>query len=94
MADKNCKLCFHYDVCYAARRIPERAEGCSKYAAGVQEVRHGEWMPVTYTYFGLKRYECSECRDDEFWQKRYLEHKEKFCPNCGADMRGDKRDGK
>ena len=60
--------------------------------ADVQEVRHGEWMPVTYTYFGLKRYECSECKDDEYWQKRYLEHKEKFCPNCGADMRGDKSD--
>ena len=56
----------------------------------VEEVRHGEWLPVTYTYFGLKRYECSECKDDEYWQKRYLEHKEKFCPNCGAKMDGGK----
>ena len=62
------------------------------HTADVAEVRHGEWVSVTYTYFGLKRYECSECRDDEYWQKRYLEHKEKFCPNCGADMRGDKDD--
>ena len=54
--------------------------------ADVVEVKHGEWIPVQYTYFGLKRYECSECKDDEYWQKRYLEHKEKYCPNCGAKM--------
>lgn len=62
--------------------------------ADVVEVKHGEWIPVQYTYFGLKRYECSECKDDEYWQKRYLEHKEKYCPNCGAQMDGrrDKND--
>lgn len=54
--------------------------------AEVEEVKHGEWIPVQYTYFGLKRYECSECKDDDYWQKRYLEHKEKYCPNCGAKM--------
>ena len=56
--------------------------------ADVVEVKHGKWLPVQYTYFGLKRYECSECKDDEYWQKRYLEHKEKYCPNCGAKMDG------
>lgn len=55
-------------------------------AADIEEVKHGEWIPVQYTYFGLKRYECSECKDDEYWQKRYIEHKEKYCPNCGAKM--------
>lgn len=54
----------------------------------ILEVKCGEWLPVQYTYFGLKRYECSECKDDEYWQKRYLEHKENFCPNCGAKMDG------
>ena len=58
-------------------------------AANVVEVKQGNWIPVQYTYFGLKRYECSECSDDEYWQKRYLEHKEKYCPNCGARMDGD-----
>ena len=38
MAEKNCKLCFHYDVCYAVGRMPERAETCSKYATDVVEV--------------------------------------------------------
>lgn len=50
------------------------------------EVRHGHWKDVQYTYFGLKRYICSECSDDEYWEKRYIEHKESFCPNCGAKM--------
>ena len=58
--------------------------------ADVVEVKHGHWNDVQYTYFGLKRYICSECSDDEYWEKRYLEHKESFCPNCGADMRGEK----
>ena len=26
------------------------------------------------------------------WQKRYLEHKENYCPNCGAKMDGERRD--
>lgn len=60
----------------------------------VVEVRHGRWMPVEYTYFGAKRYECSECRDDEFWKKRFVVHKENYCPNCGAKMDGkDEEDG-
>ena len=66
------------------------ADTCEDFinTADVAEVKHGEWIPVQYTYFGLKRYECSECKDDEYWQKRYLEHKEKYCPNCGAKMDG------
>ena len=59
--------------------------------ADVEEVKYGEWLPVQYTYFGLKRYECSECKDDEYWQKRYLEHKERYCPNCGAKMDGGRK---
>lgn len=58
--------------------------------ADVEEVKHGEWLPVQYIYFGFKRYECSECKDDEYWQKRYIEHKETYCPNCGAKMDGGK----
>ena len=41
-------------------------------AYDVVEVVHGEWLEVQYTYFGAKRYECSQCRDDEFWKKRYI----------------------
>lgn len=60
-------------------------------AADVVEVRHGEWLDAQYTYFGAKRYECSLCRDDEFWKRRYIEIKENYCPNCGAKMDGEKK---
>ena len=73
-----------------ARKIIDRIENAP--TADVVEVKHGEWIPVQYTYFGLKRYECSECKDDEYWQKRYIEHKEKYCPNCGAKMDGGKEE--
>ncbi len=59
--------------------------------ADVVEAKHGEWLDVQYTYFGLKRYVCSQCSDDEYWEKRYLEHKESFCPNCGARMDGERK---
>ena len=60
-------------------------------AADVVEVRHGEWLDAQYTYFGAKRYECSQCRDDEFWEKRYIEIKENYCPNCGAKMDAERK---
>lgn len=45
------------------------------------EVRsYGEWKYLKNGY-----YECSECK--------YVPHeiKSNFCPNCGADMRGNKK---
>lgn len=50
-------------------------------------VVHGEWLDAPYVYFGAKRYVCSECKDSEFWEDRFVIVKENFCPNCGADMR-------
>ena len=38
----------------------------------------GEWKFVKHGY-----YECSECKHLSY------EIKSNFCPNCGADMRGD-----
>lgn len=80
-----------FDLANVKKWLKEEFEVVAE-TADVAEVKHGEWIPVQYTYFGLKRYECSECRDDEYWQKRYLEHKEKYCPNCGAKMDGGKEE--
>lgn len=51
------------------------------YEKAINEDRpQGEWIEGTQGYY------CSECEDiDSF----YFEHN--FCPNCGADMRGDKK---
>lgn len=60
-----------------------------EHGIGLGQIKeHGEWLDAQYTYFGAKRYECSLCRDDEFWKKRYIEIKENYCPNCGAKMDG------
>lgn len=45
-------------------------------SADVRENIHGEWKE------GKNRQQCSECLYRGF--KSY-----NFCPNCGADMRGD-----
>lgn len=46
-------------------------------AADVVEVVHGEWVDQ----IGLKK--CSCCKTHQIEISNY-------CPNCGADMRGDK----
>lgn len=63
-------------------------------AADVAPVKHGEWKGYTHSkFYGLDKddnpiyrdgvlYYCSECR-------RRSIIKTSYCPNCGADMRGD-----
>lgn len=57
--------------------------------ADVRENVRGEWIPVTN---GRGGFECSKCHDyAPSYQNGddYLSH---FCPNCGADMRGQKNE--
>ena len=49
--------------------------------ADVQEIRHGEWS-VAIGYDPARRVKCSECERMNYEPSNY-------CPNCGADMRGD-----
>ena len=44
-----------------------------------QPVKHGEWQKRIKNGYGAFR--CSECG-------LHFDYKFKFCPNCGADMRG------
>ena len=48
----------------------------------VGELKKGKWTVVT----NPPGYECSFCF------KRTKEQRPAFCPNCGADMRGDQND--
>ena len=52
-------------------------------AADVRPVVRGEWWPAKDGYYGHVM--CSACHKIE-------SHKTDFCPNCGADMRGDKNE--
>lgn len=53
--------------------------------ADVREVNRGRW---SLQYRGVGHYwECSECHFENCVMPRT-----NFCPNCGADMRGDTND--
>lgn len=62
-------------------------------AADVQPVKHGEW-----DFQGYQLFKCTNCK--EIFTQNQLEAMQNhinqeeftfpnFCPNCGADMRGD-----
>lgn len=53
-------------------------------AADVAPVRHGRWRP--YPDCGVTR--CSVC---DWSIEECIDYK--YCPNCGADMRGGDEDG-
>ena len=58
--------------------------------ADVQEVRHGRWVQDEHWQYD---YKCSIC--GEYACEGNYGNNDKltdFCPNCGADMRGDKSD--
>ena len=66
-----------------ALRIAEQAP-----AVDAESVRHGEWIPSSIDpcdpYF-----RCSVC--NQGYSTIYHDGEEmNYCPNCGADMRGDK----
>ena len=44
----------------------------------------GKWITDVYKR-GKERHTCSECGEGSRYDSKY-------CPNCGADMRGDKDD--
>lgn len=55
-----------------------------------EPVRQGRWEDSTDEWLGTDVYTCSKCRESyvlvEGTPKENLWH---YCPNCGADMRGE-----
>ena len=51
-------------------------------AADVVEVKHGVWILNPDDTAGCGFFVCSSCKCDVYDQTD-------FCPNCGADMRGE-----
>ena len=61
-------------------------------APTIEERPTGEW--ITWREAGNDiasddRHECSHCHDSAQWLSGGFELLSNFCPNCGADMRGD-----
>lgn len=74
----------------------DRAQYEKGYADAKAEVVHGRWEKEDQSGISIDGYMvCSACnvmipKPD---YNRYCLHRLNFCPNCGADMRGD-RDGR
>jgi hypothetical protein len=84
-----CKGCNNYDgircqACEVDDVLLDVFDGVP--AVDAEPVRHGRWIEPDYVYFGAKRYICNQCKDDEYWENRYHNYKENYCPNCGARM--------
>lgn len=52
------------------------------------ERKTGKWVEhhEPFTWMGYAYWTCSECN---FGEKEENKTRSKYCPNCGADMRGD-----
>ena len=82
-----CNNCIHKAVCSIYT-----ATGGVKKCKHFKEERKGKWKPVDYTAhcscgksYKTVHYKCSACNRVAFAQPYGLT----FCPNCGADMRGE-----
>jgi hypothetical protein len=93
LMEKVCKNCPRYDCTPDAT---DTVYGCM-FADSVEsmptiepEVQCGRWIVHTtwHGMFGLIHSECSECKFDRNGDLSSW----KFCPNCGADMRGVSED--
>ena len=65
-------------------------------SADVRENVRGEWIWISSTYDRKPCemvYECNKCHHKTIVQSLGMDSPwEKFCPNCGADMRGENDD--
>ena len=67
-------------------------EDALQYVIGMleQEPKTGEWIEQNDDYFDW--YECSECgygSEGEMQYSSEYDVRTNYCPNCGADMRGE-----
>ena len=83
-----CYACVLSDTCDLPS--PYYVESIRPHDCPLQEVKSGEWIPYeTQVPWGdgttdVIMFRCSICGyEEQDWQS-------KFCPNCGADMRGKK----
>ena len=66
----------------------------SEAISSLKNNRHGHWLAVKGWDDDLGELDSAECsvchetQESEYWAKTYY----KYCPNCGADMRGREND--
>ena len=70
--------------CQEWRGIYGRCEELINDLPSVTVRQTGKW--IEHEHNGMHYIECSQCR---VWFLRYYLVRNSFCPNCGAEMRGD-----
>ena len=88
MADKTrtCSKCIHKAVCKTAESCDGYVSGCKHF----KEQKQGRWEHLIQKFNGggfNDVYGCSECVHKEYVPLG--ERLPNYCPNCGADMKGE-----
>ena len=83
MAYIDCENCYHGEVCTYRRASHDKIVLCEHWqpTADVVEVKRGKWEINCDGYYPY----CSNCMTEP--KSGVMS---KYCPECGADMRGDK----
>lgn len=90
-----CEDCIHVEVCaYVSHNLPV----CDSFAIETPPVKHGYWKLIKKPYktisgtteTSIAGVKCSVCGFEPWWWDFdvWLEFREKYCPNCGAQMDG------
>ena len=72
--DEKCQMCEYAQIMFVLDNLP---------IADVQPVKRGRWELIDGQEKWIQGYTCSECG------QVVVTYECNFCPNCGADMRGD-----
>lgn len=84
---RDCQLCFMCEDGWPPNAIAHLIETWSATHKAMAKRKTGKWMPIIEANEYGETYQagcyCSEC--DEV-----LQYEPNFCPNCGADCRGDR----
>ena len=79
------KMCFDCGIYLGGGKCPESCYALQSIKALKQEPKKGHWIkdnPFTKPY-------CSECKTSCIGLHGFDYTMTNFCPNCGADMRGE-----
>lgn len=80
-----CRICMDKNICYRSKDNCEDLKLFDKLPSVTPERPHGHWKEFDHG-MGLVFLKCSRCGE---FQSRADNHN--FCPNCGADMRGEQK---